>query len=207
MTVRGVNGEMTGGLLAREGPMRVQLPWSMARLTGEVRPEKPWKWEISSPLQLEPWPQAEMVYCIVWVPQRCPLFDSEYSQETKNQKLGCVNVCQLTRKHTNKSSLSCSLMCKACDLYRRRQRKSGRGREMPWGRLTGPCHPGGVRTCRGPGAALSSRWTCLHTDLQEEPSNPPPPHLAPSLLSLIYTTSSQLPSQQQTPIRYPIRGS
>lgn len=64
MMVRGVNGETTGGLLGCEGPMGVQLPWSMARLTGEVRPEKPWKWEISSPLQLEPWPQPETVYCI-----------------------------------------------------------------------------------------------------------------------------------------------
>lgn len=37
----------------------------MAPLTGEVTPEKPWKREISSLLQLAPWPQAEMVCCIM----------------------------------------------------------------------------------------------------------------------------------------------
>lgn len=193
--VRGVNGETTGGLLACEGPMGVQLPWSMARLTGEVRPEKPWKWEISSPLQLEPWPQAEMVYCIMY--QRDVHYLTVNTHKSPKNRNWPVWMCAYSQENTQTRAFSCSRMCKACDLYRRRQRKSGRGREMPWGRLTGPCHPGGVRTCRGPGAALSSGWTCLHTDLQEEPSTPPFSHLHHVKPTPISTTNSYPPSHKR----------
>lgn len=158
---RGVNVETTGGLLAREGPLGVQVPWSMARLTGEVRPEKPWKWEISSPLQLEPWPQAEVGYCIT--DQKGYFWYFTVSE---------IGLCGREEKHTNKLFL----MCKALRFIQKttkkvRQRARNAPRRADWPLPPRRC----VRTCKGP-------WSSPQLRMNMSPHRPtgrtPPPPLS-----------------------------
>lgn len=132
--------------------MGVQLPWSMARLTGEVRPEKPWKWEISSPLQLEPWPQAEMAYCITYQRHVRYLTVNTYeSPKTINWTLRNTRTHKKTRKQEPSHVAACVKLAIYKEDNKESQAEGAKCPEAGW---------------------LATEAVCRHAGTLEQPSAP-----------------------------------
>ena len=133
-------------------------------------------------------------YCITYRKDvYCLTVDNHERIRTRN-RAECFYV---HNKTLNQELFSNSRMCEVCNLYTRLQEMTSRGREMPSGRLTGRTKV----VC----VDMPKPWSSPLLQTNMSPHRPSD-RTAQTPIPLISTTSSQLPSQQQTPIRDPLRG-
>ncbi len=154
MMVREVNGETTGGLLTREGPMGVQCPdlWPVWLVRSDQRSPGNGKLAALAIRALTTGRDGILHHA----PERCPLFDCEYSWEPKKTETGLCE-CVRTHKKTHKQELSHVAACVKPAIYTEDDKES---------------QAEGAKCPEAGWLALATQAVCGHAGALEQPSAP-----------------------------------